>query len=133
LKKYASGDATGQARLEAFVYTLLNMFEVVFTFFEDNPKLLKTEKATWEQWDRQLRGFKGLTKFVHMKSRKKAAEFRGILFFLLLSFAGGWLISLPLWLDEKGLQHPLASLLLPGMMAIPSAATLLVVFCVTGR
>jgi membrane protease YdiL (CAAX protease family) len=59
---------------------------------------------------------------------KKAAEFRGILLFLLLSFAGAWLISLPLWIDERGLQHSLASLLLPGMMAFPSAATLLVVF-----
>ncbi len=53
---------------------------------------------------------------------------RGILSFIVLSYAGAWLVNLPLWTNDKGLQHPMAGLLLVGMMAVPAAATLLVVF-----
>jgi len=55
-------------------------------------------------------------------------DLRGILVFVAFSFCGAWLINLPLWLNGKGLQQPLAKLLLPCMMLIPAAGVAVAVF-----
>ena len=51
-----------------------------------------------------------------------------VVVFVAVSFAGAWLVVLPLWLDPAGLSSPVASLLLPLMMFTPALATLVVVF-----
>jgi membrane protease YdiL (CAAX protease family) len=62
------------------------------------------------------------------KQMKKIIRLRGILLYLIISFAGALLVCLPLWLDKRGLQHPLAVFLLPGMMLTPMIAAMLVTF-----
>ena len=57
---------------------------------------------------------------------KKVVDYRGVLLFLLLSFSGAWLVSLPLWISQKGLLHPFTGLVLLVMMAVPALAVLLV-------
>lgn len=57
---------------------------------------------------------------------KKVVDYRGVLLFLLLSFSGAWLVSLPLWISQKGLLHPFTGLLLLVMMAVPALAVLVV-------
>ena len=51
-----------------------------------------------------------------------------VVVFVAVSFAGAWLVVLPLWLDPAGLSSPVASLLLPLMMFTPTLATLVLVF-----
>ena len=51
-----------------------------------------------------------------------------VVVFVAVSFAGAWLVVLPLWLAPAGLSSPVASLLLPLMMFTPALATLVVVF-----
>lgn len=45
--------------------------------------------------------------------------------FVALAFLGAWIVCLPLWLSDRGLELPLAPLLLIVMMATPAAAALL--------
>ncbi len=43
-------DPTGRAKLEAFAYMMLNVFECVFTFYGDSPRLTKAEKESFAAW-----------------------------------------------------------------------------------
>ncbi|MCX6907076.1 MAG: type II CAAX endopeptidase family protein [Verrucomicrobia bacterium] len=51
-----------------------------------------------------------------------------MLLFVVLAFAGGWLVASPLWLSGLGLKHPMTIVLLQAMMFVPGAATLLLAF-----
>jgi membrane protease YdiL (CAAX protease family) len=53
-----------------------------------------------------------------------------VLVFTAVACALGWLAVLPLWLDGRGLSHPLAGVVLPLMMFTPGMAALIAVFLV---
>ena len=65
-----------------------------------------------------------------MSEPRAAVHWRGVVSFTALSVGLAWLAVLPLWLDERGLTHPLATVLMVGMMLTPTLATLLTVFFV---
>jgi hypothetical protein len=43
-------DPKEKARLEALAYMILNVFECVFTFYGDSPRLTKAERESFEAW-----------------------------------------------------------------------------------
>jgi hypothetical protein len=43
-------DPKERARLEALAYMLLNVFECVFTFYGDSPRLTKAERESFAAW-----------------------------------------------------------------------------------
>ncbi|QEO13348.1 CPBP family intramembrane metalloprotease [Agromyces intestinalis] len=50
--------------------------------------------------------------------------------YVVIAFAGAWLVALPLWTSGEGLRHPLFGLITPAMMFMPALATLIVVLWV---
>jgi membrane protease YdiL (CAAX protease family) len=50
---------------------------------------------------------------------------KGILIYLVIAFGGAWLLALPLWLSGQGLATPGTTLILVGMMFIPTLAALI--------
>ena len=50
-------DPVEQARVEAFAYMHLNVFELVYSFFNDPGDLTRVERGAWQQWDAHLRVF----------------------------------------------------------------------------
>ena len=50
---------------------------------------------------------------------------KGILIYLVIAFGGAWLLALPLWLSGLGLATPGTTLILVGMMFIPTLAALI--------
>jgi len=48
-------DPIGRARLEAFGYMMLNIFECVFAFYGDSARLTKAERHSFDAWKGFLR------------------------------------------------------------------------------
>lgn len=59
-------------------------------------------------------------------TRRDGLNLRGILWFLAIAFGVAWLLELPLWLDERGLESPWVALILAVNFA-PAVATFVVV------
>lgn len=57
IAKKEYNDLIEKARLEAFVYMHLNMFELAFIFFHESKGITKAEKKTWQGWDEGLKDF----------------------------------------------------------------------------
>jgi hypothetical protein len=48
-------DPIGRAKLQAFAYMMLNVFECVFAFYGDSPRLTRAERNAFDAWKGFLR------------------------------------------------------------------------------
>jgi hypothetical protein len=74
MSSHGLNDAKEKAKLEAFAHMIFNVFESVFVFYGDSPRLTKAEREHVEAWRGFLRDFLNESSFARELLSKPASR-----------------------------------------------------------